>query len=84
MIPQTQNPVIPLIEVEGRLADGRFVVRYQGQKVAATEAQLLAIHRELGIPVTMMGVGEGVDDLQPFDAKGFAEAIFSPDSGSGG
>ena len=46
MIPQTQNPVIPLIEVEGRLADGRFVVRYQGQKVAATEAQLLAIHRE--------------------------------------
>jgi signal recognition particle GTPase len=31
-----------------------------------------------------MGVGEGVDDLQPFDAKGFAEAIFSPDSGSGG
>jgi fused signal recognition particle receptor len=45
---------------------------------------VLAIHRELGIPVTMMGVGEGVDDLQPFDAKGFAEAIFSPDSGSGG
>ena len=44
---------------------------------------VLAIHRELGIPVTMMGVGETVEDLQPFDAKGFAEAIFSPDPGSG-
>jgi hypothetical protein len=46
MIPQTQNPVIPPIEVEGRRADGSFVVRYRGQKLAATEAQLLAIHRE--------------------------------------
>jgi signal recognition particle GTPase len=32
----------------------------------------------------MMGVGETVEDLQPFDAKAFADAIFSPDSGSGG
>jgi hypothetical protein len=46
MIPQTPNPVIPPIEVEGRRADGSFVVRYRGQKLAATEAQLLAIHRE--------------------------------------
>lgn len=42
---------------------------------------VLAIERELGIPVTMMGVGEGLDDLQPFDARAFAEAIFSPGSG---
>jgi hypothetical protein len=46
MIPQTPNPVIPPIEVEGRRHDGSFVVRYRGQKLAATEAQLLAIHRE--------------------------------------
>ncbi|MBM3665146.1 MAG: signal recognition particle-docking protein FtsY [Actinobacteria bacterium] len=41
---------------------------------------VLAIGRELGIPVVLMGVGEGIDDLQPFDAQAFAEAIFSPGS----
>ncbi|MDD3921524.1 MAG: signal recognition particle-docking protein FtsY [Eubacteriales bacterium] len=35
-----------------------------------------AITRELQLPVRFVGVGEGVDDLQPFDAKAFAEAIF--------
>ncbi len=44
---------------------------------------VLAIHRELGIPVVMVGVGEAVEDLQPFDARAFADAIFSPDSRSG-
>ena len=43
---------------------------------------VLAIERELGIPVAMIGVGEGLDDLQPFDAAAFAEAIFSPGSGA--
>ena len=31
---------------------------------------------ELGIPVKFIGVGEGVEDLQPFDAEAFVEAIF--------
>ena len=44
---------------------------------------VLAIERELGIPVTLMGVGETIGDLQPFDARAFAEAIFSPASGAG-
>ncbi|MEO2057925.1 MAG: signal recognition particle-docking protein FtsY, partial [Thermoleophilia bacterium] len=41
---------------------------------------VLAIERELGIPVAMIGVGESIDDLQPFDARAFAEAIFAPDA----
>lgn len=32
---------------------------------------------ELGIPVKFVGVGEGVEDLQPFDAEAFVTAIFS-------
>jgi len=32
---------------------------------------------ELGIPVKFVGVGEGVDDLQPFDAEAFVNAIFA-------
>lgn len=37
---------------------------------------VLAIKKELGIPVRFIGVGEGVDDLQPFDGHDFVKAIF--------
>ncbi len=36
----------------------------------------LAIHRELGIPIRWIGVGEGIDDLQPFDSTLYARALF--------
>jgi fused signal recognition particle receptor len=35
----------------------------------------LAIARELGIPVKLIGVGEGLADLRPFDADDFARAL---------
>lgn len=38
---------------------------------------VVAIHQELGIPVKFIGVGEQADDLQPFDAAQFAEALFA-------
>ncbi len=37
---------------------------------------ILSVKRELGVPVRWVGVGEGVDDLRPFDAKQFADALF--------
>lgn len=37
---------------------------------------VIAIHNELHIPVKFVGVGEGIDDLQPFSAKEFADGIF--------
>ncbi len=37
---------------------------------------VLAIHRDLDLPVKFIGVGEQVDDLQPFDAEDFARALF--------
>lgn len=36
----------------------------------------LAIRQELAVPVWYIGVGEGIDDLQPFDAKAFIDALF--------
>ena len=36
----------------------------------------LAIRQELEVPVWYIGVGEGIDDLQPFNAKNFVEALF--------
>ena len=41
---------------------------------------VLAIAHELGIPVKLVGVGEGIEDLRPFDARDFARALFSADS----
>ena len=35
----------------------------------------IAIAKELGVPVKYAGVGEGVDDLKPFDAMEFAQAL---------
>ena len=41
---------------------------------------VVAIQRELGLPIKFIGLGEQADDLQPFDAKQFAEALFSEKS----
>ena len=37
----------------------------------------LAIERTLDIPIKLIGVGEGVDDLEPFDPKTFVDALLS-------
>ena len=36
---------------------------------------VVAIARELGVPVKLAGVGEGIEDLRPFDARAYVEAI---------
>ncbi len=37
---------------------------------------IFALSRKLGIPVRYIGVGESIDDLQPFAAKSFVDALF--------
>jgi fused signal recognition particle receptor len=37
---------------------------------------IVAICHELGIPVKYIGIGEGVEDLRPFDARAFVDALF--------
>ncbi|HWD18771.1 MAG TPA: signal recognition particle-docking protein FtsY [Verrucomicrobiae bacterium] len=37
---------------------------------------VVAIQKELGLPIKFIGLGEKVEDLQPFDAKQFAQALF--------
>ncbi|MCW2921277.1 MAG: Signal recognition particle receptor FtsY [Thermoleophilia bacterium] len=39
----------------------------------------VAIANELGIPIKLIGIGEGVDDLQPFDPDEFLRALFPDD-----
>jgi len=40
---------------------------------------VFAIKNELSVPVKFIGVGEGMDDMQPFNGKEFVDAIFSSD-----
>ena len=36
---------------------------------------VVAVQRELGVPVKLVGLGEGPDDLAPFDAEAFVDAL---------
>ena len=40
---------------------------------------IFALSKKHGVPIRFIGVGEGVDDLQPFHAEQFVEALFSND-----
>lgn len=53
--------------------DGIILTKLDG---TAKGGIAVAIRRELGLPVRYVGVGEGLDDMQPFDAADFIDAIF--------
>jgi len=42
---------------------------------------VIAIESELGVPVKLAGVGEGMNDLMPFDPEAFVHAMFDVDAG---
>jgi fused signal recognition particle receptor len=39
---------------------------------------VVRIYRELGVPIKLIGVGEQVEDLQPFDPKAFVDTLITP------
>ena len=41
---------------------------------------LVAIAERFGLPMNAIGIGEGLDDLEPFDAQDFARAIAGVES----
>ena len=53
--------------------DGIILTKLDG---TAKGGIAVAIRNELGLPVRYIGFGEQLDDMQPFDAKEFVEAIF--------
>lgn len=42
---------------------------------------IIAINSEMDIPIKYIGVGEGIEDLRPFNPKEFAEALFTDEEG---
>ena len=59
------NKAVPL--------SGLIVTKLDG---TSKGGMVVAIQRELGLPIKFVGLGEQADDLQPFDAKQFAGALF--------
>ncbi|MBP5350282.1 MAG: signal recognition particle-docking protein FtsY [Clostridia bacterium] len=69
-----QNAVIQAREFkEAAQITGLILTKLDG---TAKGGIILSIRRELDIPVKFVGVGEGIDDMKPFDADEFAEALF--------
>ncbi|MEZ5839159.1 MAG: signal recognition particle-docking protein FtsY [Hyphomicrobiales bacterium] len=62
------------VEVFGKTAGvtGLVMTKLDG---TARGGILVGISKKFGLPVHFIGVGEGIDDLEPFDAADFAEAI---------
>lgn len=72
-----QNAIIQAKEF-GEAADitGLVLNKLDG---TAKGSIVLSIRRELGLPVKFIGVGEKIDDMQPFDAQEFITALFPSD-----
>jgi len=69
-----QNAVIQAKEfMEVCKVDGIILTKLDG---TAKGGVVISIKHSLGIPVELIGVGEGIDDLQEFDPEAFVEALF--------
>ena len=61
---------------EAIAVDGLVMTKLDG---TAKGGVLVALARRFGVPVVAIGIGEGVDDLRPFDARAFANALMGLD-----
>ena len=69
-----QNALMQAREFKNSVpVSGLVVTKLDG---TAKGGVMFALARELGLPIHFIGVGEQLDDLRPFDAKAFVEAIF--------
>lgn len=70
-----QNGLVQAREFDRALSvDGIVLTKLDG---TAKGGIAVAIARELGIPILRIGFGEGIDDLKPFIARDFAEALLA-------
>ena len=69
-----QNALMQAREFKNSVpVSGLVVTKLDG---TAKGGVMFALARELGLPIHFIGVGEQLDDLRPFDAKTYVEAIF--------
>jgi fused signal recognition particle receptor len=61
---------------EAIAVDGLVMTKLDG---TAKGGVLVALARRFGVPVVAIGIGEGIDDLRPFEARAFAAALMGLD-----
>ena len=75
---QGQNALVQAVRFDAALGvTGITVTKLDG---SAKGGILLAIAHKLGIPVRFIGIGEAADDMQPFDAGEYADALLGSDA----
>ena len=68
-----QNGLIQASEFNAALGlDALVITKLDG---TAKGGIAVAISRDLGLPISRIGIGEGIDDLRPFDAEDFSRAL---------
>ena len=70
----TGQNAISQVEIFQKIADvsGLVMTKLDG---TARGGVLVALADKIGLPIHAIGVGEGIEDLQPFDPQDFAEAL---------
>jgi len=69
-----QNAILQTREFSSLIGlDGLIVTKLDG---TAKGGVVIGIVNEFEIPISFIGVGEGIDDLQPFSARVFADSLF--------
>ena len=61
---------------EAIAVDGLVMTKLDG---TAKGGVLVALAQRFGVPVVALGIGEGIDDLRPFEARAFATALMGLD-----
>ena len=67
--------------IDAASATGIILTKLDG---TAKGGSVISIKSSLGLPVRFVGVGEGIDDLMPFDPRGFVDALFLKEDEAGG
>ena len=70
----TGQNILQQVEVFSKVCNvsGLVITKLDG---TARGGVLVAVAERFGLPVHYIGIGEGIDDLQPFDGKNFAHAV---------
>ena len=69
------EPLVAPLPAATRVGGARPALRLRELALVTAGGIALAIASELDLPVKLIGVGEGLEDLRPFDAREFATAL---------
>jgi fused signal recognition particle receptor len=71
-----QNAIAQALQFHGAVGvTGIVLTKLDG---TAKGGVIFAIAKKLGLPIRYVGIGEGIDELRPFDARDFIDALFEP------